>query len=81
MIEQQRPPLRKANKAIFPVVNNPISIAIIPKNPKILSVKAGLSFPAKNPTIWIATHTANQNKIETSKPEMKLTNKTTPKAT
>ena len=52
IIEQQRPPLKKANNAILPVVNNPISIASI-LNPKILSVKAGLSFPAKNLFEWL----------------------------
>ena len=81
IIEQKRPPLKKANKAILPVVNNPTSIATIPKSPKILSVKAGLSLPAKNPTIWMPTQSVNQNNVEISNPEIKLTNKTTPNAT
>ena len=51
IIEQKRPPLRKAYTAISPVVNKPTSMAISPSKPKIFNVESGLSFPRKNPRI------------------------------
>lgn len=51
IIEQHKPPLKKANSAILPEVNNPINIAITPKKPNIFKVNAGRSLPAKNPII------------------------------
>ena len=51
IIEQNKPPLRKAKIATVPLVNNPTSIAITPNNPNVFNVSAGLSFPIKNPAI------------------------------
>ena len=80
IIEQNRPPLKKANNAKRPELNKPIRTDAIPKKPNIFRVNAGFSFPKKNPPIWMATHSANQYNTEMSKPEMELTNNTTPKA-
>ena len=60
IIEQNSPPLKNANNAIWPLENNPISTEITPSRPNILSVKAGFSLPRKKPPICIATHRANQ---------------------
>ena len=80
IIEQNKPPLKKAKIATVPLVYNPTNIAITPKRPNVFNVNAGLSFPIKNPAIWIATQIANANKCFTSNPEMAFTERTTANA-
>ena len=75
IIEQNKPPLKNAKIAIVPLVNKPISIAITPNKPNVFSVSAGLSFPIKNPTIWIATQIAMSEKILVLNPGYKFLNR------
>ena len=51
IMEQNNPPLKNANIATVPVVNNPSNIANTPRRPNVFSVRAGLSLPIKNPPI------------------------------
>ena len=69
MMEQNSPPLRKANNATSPVVNRPNSIANPPNNPNTFSVKEGLSFPIKNPPICTYMHKPKSNNSLMEYPE------------
>ena len=80
IIEQNKPPLKKAKIAIVPLVNKPTNIAITPNKPKVFNVRAGLSFPIKNPAICIATQIAKAKRCFTSNPEIAFTESTTAKA-
>ena len=80
IIEQNKPPLIKAYNATYPLLNNPINIDKIPKQPKILRVMEALSFAKKKPAIWIATKIAYKYKFDTSKPDDLFITNTIPKA-
>ena len=80
IIEQNKPPLKKAKIATLPVVNKPTSIAITPNKPNVFNVRAGLSLPIKNPAICIATQIAKAKRCLTSNPEIALTERTTANA-
>ena len=80
IIEQNSPPLIKANKATYPLENKPINIAIVPSTPNIFRVEVGLSFPKKKPAICKATKIAYQYRLDTSNPETELTPNTIPSA-
>jgi len=45
MIEQNKPPLRKAYKETRPSVSKPVSMAMTPRMPKVINVFAGFSCP------------------------------------
>lgn len=83
MIEQNKPPDKKANKATLPVDDNPIIMANTPSKLNILSVFTALSFAKKNPPICTATQIAKNNisLVENIVPASLFAERTTAKAT
>ena len=51
MMEQNKPPDKKANSDTLPEANRPTSIPKIPRRLNIFNVFTGRSFAKKNPTI------------------------------